>query len=59
MLVEVIVNLNWAHFVSFFSFEGILRWTLMIGQASVAVGFLRSSALMKNHSADDELVGTR
>ncbi len=59
MLVEVIVNLNWTHFVSFLSLEGVLRWTLMIGQASAAVGFLWSSALMKNRSGDDELVETR
>jgi len=59
MLLEVIVNLNWTHFVSILSFEGILRWTLMAGQASAALGFLWSSALVKRRSVDDELVETR
>lgn len=59
MLLEVIINFDWTHFVSFLSFEGILRWTLMIGQASAAAGFLWSSALMKGRSMNDEFVETR
>jgi len=59
MLIEVIVNLNWTHFVAILSFEGILRWTLMVGQASAVVGFLWSSALLKGRSTGDELVETR
>lgn len=59
MLFELIINFNWTHLVSLVSLEGVLRWTLMVGEASAAMGFLWSSARMKSRTGVDELVESR
>jgi len=57
MLLGVVVNLIWTHFISILSMEGLLHWKLIIGEVVASIRFFWTSTLVKPQPINVEVSG--